>query len=100
MSRNYNHSPNAEVIANRIRLFLLIAMIAMFSIFVINMNDSQGEQMEYQDYMQSIEKGEYSATLAVSTENGRVNIPVTFVVENDGEFGTVKLVASEKVGDK
>lgn len=92
MNRSYNHSSDAEVIANRVRLILLITMIAIFSIFVASMNDSQGEQLEQQDYVQCLEKGEYEATLTISTENGRVTIPVTFIVENDGEFGKVNLL--------
>lgn len=100
MSRSYNHSHDAEVIANRVRLILLIAMIVMFSLLVVNMNDSHGEQMEmseYQKYVQNLNKGEYEATLTVSTTNGKVTIPVTLVVENDGEFGTVNFTTNEKV---
>ena len=92
MSRIYNHSPNAEDIANRVRLVLLLAMAIIIFVFVANMDELQSKQFEQQDYVQTLEQGEYEATLTVSTENGRLTIPVTFVVENDGEFGKVDLL--------
>ena len=97
MSRIYNHSPNAEDIANRVRLVLLLAMAIIIFVFVANMDELQSKQFEQQDYVQTLEQGEYEATLTVSTENGRLTIPVTFIVENDGKFGTVKLNANKNV---
>lgn len=97
MVRNHNHASNVETIANRIRITLLVIMIAFFAYIAIS--NSQGEKaIQCEKYSTvNLDKGEYEACLTVSTQNGLVTIPVTFVVENTGEFGTVNFNPNEKV---
>lgn len=97
MEMNYNHSQNTESVATRIKLVLLAFTIIVYSYIVIDATNGKSEavvQYENQtsEIVSELEKGEYEATLTISTENGRVTIPVTFIVENDGEFGKVNLL--------